>query len=791
MALTRPRAYQIETSIESISDPITVLHAGATLANVDVGFLVNRANGLLSNVAIYWSESGNSFVTAFTSNSGGTDSNITVSSYAPITVGNVITTNGVFWANGAAYSSGSGGGSYGNTQVAQYLPTYTGNVTAANVVVTSGVYSPAYFYANGTPFVSSGSAGAKITTSSTAPVSPAAGDFWYDPTTDIKSQYVNDGVASYWVDETGPTISNAAPVTTVGNIVGTTGGNAYITGTLIPTSNIAYDLGTTTQRFRSLYLSGNTIDLGGATIKTDAVTGAVAIVPQPTVTNPNPTGIVVSPSGTVSTVVTSGGVVSANAIGTASNTASASGTSTFSNANVSSTLTAGNIVTTSGVFWANGASALVSSYGNTQVAQYLPTYSGNVNAANVITTSGVYSPAYFYANGVAFTSSSYGNTQVAAYLPTYSGNIAGHGVVGNLTVYGNLSITGNVTTVNYETVLYTETANVINANTANIGNLFVSGLTNHLGNIAFNANTSATVTLDMGTRTDAIILPKGNIAQRPSAVQGEFRFNTASNTPEFNNGTNWYTINGSTATWRSFYDFRNAASATNAYRYDDANSLSPAASATYSISRRTQTLGGYTCAGVFPGYSTNDSAYRMNRTGLSLPYITVAEFYYKNIFYSNSPVTGGFLTMGMNFIASSWNVQTDMYRDGTTNPDGYDFTTGGNYGSGTRNASTISMSNAGSNDIFCMFKIYNGTNWKLYVNSNTTGTNYITITPGTGNITEYGMLDRQNYGGNYDDGTNFMSAFIVYDRVLSDTEMSQLVSDRYRICGDPTYFGIV
>jgi Mycoplasma protein of unknown function, DUF285 len=35
-------------------------------------------------------------------------------------VGNVITTNGIFWANGTAYSSGSG--TYGNTQVSAYLP---------------------------------------------------------------------------------------------------------------------------------------------------------------------------------------------------------------------------------------------------------------------------------------------------------------------------------------------------------------------------------------------------------------------------------------------------------------------------------------------------------------------------------------------------------------------------------------------------------------------------------------------------------------------------------------------
>ena len=87
MALTKPRIGQLDTSVFTGSDPLTVLHAGATVANVDVGFLMNRANGLVSNVALYWSESGNAFVTSFTSNTGITDSNIAITGYAPLVSG--------------------------------------------------------------------------------------------------------------------------------------------------------------------------------------------------------------------------------------------------------------------------------------------------------------------------------------------------------------------------------------------------------------------------------------------------------------------------------------------------------------------------------------------------------------------------------------------------------------------------------------------------------------------------------------------------------------------------------
>ena len=200
MALTRPLINNLNTNVEVFADPLIVLHGGSASANVDVGFLMNRANGLVSNVAIYWNETGNTFVTAFTSNTGITDTNIAVTSYAPIT-----------------------------------------------------------------------------------------------------------------------------------------------TGHHLPGANVTYDLGSPTQRFRSLYLSGNTIDLAGAVIKADGVTGAIALIPQATTYNPNPSGIVISTSGTVSTIKTVAGIVTAANIGDVANTAVVSSTSTFTNANVTGNLYVGNL----------------------------------------------------------------------------------------------------------------------------------------------------------------------------------------------------------------------------------------------------------------------------------------------------------------------------------------------------------------------------------------------------------------------------------------------------------------
>jgi hypothetical protein len=90
MALTKPKLSQnIDTDISVFTDPILVLHQGSSLANVDTGFLFNRANGLVSNVAVYWSESANSFVTAFTTSSGAPDANISITTYANLRTGTV------------------------------------------------------------------------------------------------------------------------------------------------------------------------------------------------------------------------------------------------------------------------------------------------------------------------------------------------------------------------------------------------------------------------------------------------------------------------------------------------------------------------------------------------------------------------------------------------------------------------------------------------------------------------------------------------------------------------------
>ncbi|CAB4132885.1 hypothetical protein UFOVP257_14 [uncultured Caudovirales phage] len=251
MALTRPRFSQINTVISEITDPISVLNQGSSLANIDIGLVMNRNNGITGNTAFYWNEAGNTFVAAWTNNTGITNSNITVSTFANVKVGNIF-----------------------------------GNIGG-----------------------------------------------------------------------------------------GTSQSNVFITGALLPSANLSYDLGSTTRRFKTLWLSGTTIDMDGKTISVSS-NGDWSFS---TAGNP----IVLS-------ATTPFAVSSANITNISSSNISATGgyiDNTIIGANVSSTgkfttLTVTNSTNTSGL----GTGAFIVSTGGASIQKDLYV-GGNIYVSNIINQS--------------------------------------------------------------------------------------------------------------------------------------------------------------------------------------------------------------------------------------------------------------------------------------------------------------------------------------------------------------------------------------------------------------------
>ena len=188
---------------------------------------------------------------------------------------------------------------------------------------------------------------------------------------------------------------------------------------------------------------------------------------------------------------------------------------TYGNANVAAYLPtytgnlaslAGNVTTSANVqanyFIGNGSLltgiAGSSSFGNANVAAYLPTYTGNLVslAGNVITSANV-TGSYFIGNGSLLTgiagSSSFGNANVAAYLPTYTGNL--------------VSLAGNVIT----------SANVTGSYFIGNGSL-LTGITSGTGNFG-NANVAAYLPTYSGNIGGDITIGSNLIARTGANVQ--------------------------------------------------------------------------------------------------------------------------------------------------------------------------------------------------------------------------------------------------------------------------------
>lgn len=71
-----------------------------------------------------------------------------------------------------------------------------------------------------------------------------------------------------WRVRTNQIIADAASTSNTTTFTANVGFSGFVTSSLIPSANITYDLGTSGNAWRDLYLSGNTIYLGNATIST-------------------------------------------------------------------------------------------------------------------------------------------------------------------------------------------------------------------------------------------------------------------------------------------------------------------------------------------------------------------------------------------------------------------------------------------------------------------------------------------------------------------------------------------
>ena len=230
-------------------------------------------------------------------------------------------------------------------------------------------------------------------------------------------------------------------------------GNVLVRGNITPADNITYDLGSSNNRWRDLYLSGNTIDLGGTRIQR----------------NSNGKGIKV--------------------IDIIGNTLD----STFKDVLVDGSIGIGTItplqkldVSGNALIRGNISGANISASGNISGANI--SASGNISGANIsasgdISTSNINFSGNLYQNGVLFTGSGSGSSQWSdgsnnkIYYNSGNVGIGSSNPNTTLDVSGNAFIRGNISGANISA-----SGNISGANISASGDISASNI-NFSGNL--------------------------------------------------------------------------------------------------------------------------------------------------------------------------------------------------------------------------------------------------------------------------------------------------------------------
>lgn len=395
------------------------------------------ANKLFTTTGLFWS--GNGFAVSTGGGGGGSAAGSQGSlqfndggSFNGSTIiydsatGNVVitdTTNSVSTTTGAMVVKGGVG--------------VAGNVVADKFYTTNGLY----WSGNGTPL------NATYTSDTVPPGSPSIGDQWYNTSTDILYEYLEDGTSSYWVDVQSPIFNSALVTNHSGNL--NIIGNLTVTRSITATGNITTIANINSSRSANI--------LGNLTVG-----GNVSF-------NRN---VAITSNLTVSSNISSGNITTANisATGNITTTRTITGT-TISTANitVTSNVTAGNIstdnLTVTGTIIGNvsGTGDVTSSNVSTGNLTITGTIIGNVSTSgNVIATGNVIS-ANVTTGNITITGNITGNVFA-------SGNVTGANVTttGNVTsanvVTGNITATNTITSTNLVTGNITTTSNVTTAN---------------------------------------------------------------------------------------------------------------------------------------------------------------------------------------------------------------------------------------------------------------------------------------------------------------------------------------
>jgi hypothetical protein len=174
---------------------------------------------------------------------------------------------------------------------------------------------------------------------------------------------------------TGAVVSASQLRGTNANVI-LTSGTVNVSGNLIPSADVTYNIGSEDKQWKDLYLSGNTIYLGGATLRT------------------NGSALEFTPAGSETAIDLSGDTDPASiSSGTSNVRVTTNHVNVAINNNTVVSISGSGIVTTGNIsaeyIIGNGSqlTGLPAGYTDANVAEYLPTYTGNIASLTTANTA--------------------------------------------------------------------------------------------------------------------------------------------------------------------------------------------------------------------------------------------------------------------------------------------------------------------------------------------------------------------------------------------------------------------
>jgi hypothetical protein len=288
------------------------------------------------------------------------------------------------------------------------------------------------------------------------------------------------------------TVSSAG----VANVLNITATGPIVTGNLLPSANITYDLGSSNLRWKDLWLSNSTLYIGNVTIAATATTLTV-----------NGSNVL---TGTQSGDILTGGNVSATGNVTGGNLLTGGNVSATGNATAGNILTAGLISATGNATSGNLLTAgVVSGTGNITGGNILT--AGIVSATGNLTAGNISTLGSFGAAALSAAGNVTGGNLVTSGVVTSTGNVIG----GNVLTAGIVSATANVTGGNLTTGgQVSATANVIGGNVLTAGEVSATGNAT-AGNVLTGGIVSAT-----GNATAGNLTTGGQVSATANVIGG-------------------------------------------------------------------------------------------------------------------------------------------------------------------------------------------------------------------------------------------------------------------------------